>query len=353
MRSQGRIPAMFLVTLAAVLVPSPRGSGAQGCEPIRFTTPVNLGGEGEAYQPANSWQFTVAYRRLVSNQWFVGSKESHALAPGGQSPVIKIHTFVADVAYSIDDRSRLRFSVPVSTGSLSRYWPDKTVRAQNASGIGDASLVGESWLFEPRTHRRGNIMLGLGFKAPTGSHTVSSQFYTASGAVDFPADQTIEPGDSGWGGLVESQGFRQLTDRTFVYAVGSYMISPKAHSDVESAPGSGTYWSVPDVYSARAGAAFDVLPDQGLTMSLGARADGIPRHDLIGGGDATTIKRTADVLFADPGLSLVHGRGTFTLSVPYRIAVNRKKSVYEERTNTLNGGGFAKYLIFASYSHRL
>ena len=45
--------------------------------------------------------------------------------------------------------------------------------------------------------------------------------------------------------------------------------------------------------------------------------------------------------------------GTFTLSVPYRIAVNRKKSVFEQRTNALNGGGFAKYLVFASYSHRL
>src|SRR4051812_27154775 len=147
----------WVLIVATQLSLVPLVSAAQGCEPIRFTTPVNLGGEGEAYQPAKSWQLTLAYRRLVSNEWFVGSTESHGLAPGGQSPVIKIHTFVADAAYSFNDRLRLRLSVPFSTGSLSRFWPDKTVRAQNATGIGDASLTGESWIFEPRTHRHGNV----------------------------------------------------------------------------------------------------------------------------------------------------------------------------------------------------
>jgi hypothetical protein len=348
-----RTSATLFLTLAIGLAISPHEGTAQGCEPIRFTTPVNLGGEGEAYQSAKSWQLTLAYRRLLSNEFFVGTKESSASAPGGQSPVIKIHTFVADVAYSIDDRVRLRLSVPLSTGSISRVWPDKTVRAQNATGIGDASLIGEAWILEPRTHRGGNVSVGLGVKAPTGSHTIASQFYAAGGPVAFPADQTIEPGDGGWALLLESQAFRQITERTFAYAAGSYMVSPKAHSDVQSAPNSGTYWSVPDVYSARVGGAFDVLPDQGVSVSLGARADGIPIHDLIGGGDETTLKRTAYVLYADPGFSLVHGRGTFTLSVPYRVAVNRKKSLFEQRTNGLNGGGFAKYLVFASYSHHL
>jgi hypothetical protein len=352
MSSHGRTSATLFLTLAVGLAVTPNDGTAQGCEPIRFTTPVNLGGEGQAYQSANSWQFTLAYRRLFSDEYFVGTKENSALGPGGQSPVIKIHTFVADVAYSIDDRFRVRLSVPFSTGSVSRAWPDKTVREQSATGIGDVGVIGESWIFEPRTHRHGNVSIGLGVKAPTGSHTVASQFYLATGPVDFPADQVIEPGDGGWAILLQSQGFHQITERTYAYAAGSYMVSPKAHSDVQSAPNSGTYWSVPDVYSAQVGGAFDVLPEQGLSMSLGARADGIPVHDLIGGGDETTIKRTSYVLYADPGLSLVRGHGTFTLSVPYRIAVNRKKSLFEQRTNGLNGGGFAKYLVFASYSYR-
>ena len=88
-------------------------------------------------------------------------------------------------------------------------------------------------------------------------------------------------------------------------------------------------------------------------MSLGGRVDGIPVHDLFGGGDDSTIKRTSRVIFAEPGLSLTRGKGTFTLSVPYRLKVNRMKSLFEERTNGLNAGGFAKFLVFASYMHRL
>jgi hypothetical protein len=326
---------------------------AQGCEPIRFTTPVNLGGAGSVYQPANEWQLTLAYRRLRSEDWFVGSNENPALAPGGQSPVFSIHTIVANVAYAFRDRYRAHISVPVSFGSLTRTWPDKEKHEQNANGIGDVSIMGEAWLLAPKTHETGNVSVGLGVKIPTGSHKIQDTYYGASGPVEFPADQTIQPGDGGWAMIAQVNAFRKFRERLAGYAFGSYMVSPKARSDVAFAPSSPTYWSVPDVYSARAGAAYSLLPDQGLTVSLGGRIDGIPVHDLMGGGDSDTIKRTSYVVFADPGLSLTRGSGTFTLTVPYRLRVNRQKSLLESRTDGLNAGGFAKYLVFASYMHRL
>src|SRR5206468_12227241 len=135
-------------------------------------------------------------------------------------------------AYSISDRYRIQLSVPASTASVSRMWPDKAVHSQRASGIGDVSVMGEGWLFTPRTHANGNIAIGLGVKAPSGSHTIGSRFYTATGAIDFPADQTVQPGDGGWAMLAQSQGFRRITDRVVGYAFGSYMVSPRAHSDV-------------------------------------------------------------------------------------------------------------------------
>jgi hypothetical protein len=344
---------LISVAAAVLLGVQPETARAQGCEPIRFTTPVSLGGQDEAYQPAREWQLTMAYRRLVSSDWFVGTSESPERAPGGKSPVFRVHTVVADIAYSLNDRHRVKLSVPVSAGSLTRTWPDGKVHEQTATGIGDITIMGESWLLTPRTHERGNVAVGLGVKAPTGSHTISSSFYTAAGAVDFPADQTIQPGDGGWAIVAHARGFQQVTPRIFAYGLASYMASPKAESDVEWVPNSGLYWAVPDVYSARAGAAFSILPEQGLTASLGARIDGIPVHDLLGGGDDDTIKRTAYVLFADPGMSLASGRSIVTLSVPWRLKVNRTKSLLEQRTNMLNAGGFAKYLIFASYTHRL
>ena len=179
------------ITVGLILFAASHGVRAQGCEPIRFTTPVNLGGEGRAYQPAREWEVTLAYRRLFSKDWFVGQDESSALAPGGKAPRFRIHTFVADVAYSLSDRYRVKLSVPLSSGSLERTWPDKAVHEQTATGIGDVTLMAEAWALRPRTHERGNIAVGIGVKAPTGSHTIASQYYTATGPVDFPADQTI------------------------------------------------------------------------------------------------------------------------------------------------------------------
>lgn len=350
-RISSRSVILVLATTTGAIA-SPRIGSAQGCEPIRFTKPIDLGGEGKPLQRAREWELSLYYRRLSSKEFFVGSDENAQAAPGGTSPIFMIHTFLASAGYSLSDRVHVQASIPFSSGTLTRTWADKSVHRQRATGIGDVSLSGDYWLFEPATHRPGNVSVGFGVKAPTGSHTIQSKFYTANGAVDFPADQTIQPGDGGWGLIFETQAYRRITERAFAYASGSYMASPKAQSDVQQAPNSGTFWSVPDVYSARLGGSYALLPERGLTTSLGARVDGIPVHDLIGGGDDSTVKRTSYIIYAEPGLSFTQGNGTFTLSVPYRLKVNRVKSELEQRTNAVNGGGFAKYLIFAGYSHR-
>ena len=346
--------ALLVFTCGTAIALVPSTAAGQGCEPIRFTVPVNLGALGQAYKPSG-WELSLAYRRLYSEDWFVGRDQDDARAPAGQPPVFEIHTLVGEVSYKFNDRFRARLDVPFSTGSLTRIWPDGQTHEQTATGLGDISLIGEAWLLKPRTHPRGNISLGLGFKAPTGNHKIGSQFYTASGPKDFPADQTIQPSDGGWGVLMDMQAFGQIFDRTSLYAIASYMANPKAKSDVPGDPSAtAPYWSVPDVYSGRTGVAYDLFPEHGLSVSLGARIDGIPVHDVFGGvDDSTTIRRSAYVVFADPGMSYSRDKNTFTLSVPWRVKVNRMKSVREEQTGGLNAGGFAKYLIFASYSRRI
>ena len=48
MRSPSLHRAFAALAGAAGLALLPAPAAAQGCEPIRFTTPVSLGGEGEA-----------------------------------------------------------------------------------------------------------------------------------------------------------------------------------------------------------------------------------------------------------------------------------------------------------------
>ena len=331
--------ASFLVCGAAV--------GAQGCEPIRFTTPVNLGGQGKAYQPAHEWELGLAWRHLNADDFFVGSTNV-----GGRG-IHEINTFVGSVSYAATDRIRLMVSVPFQTASFSRIWGDGDVHYQTTHGIGDISAGAETWLLDPRTNESGNVSISLGFKAPTGSHTQLSTFYSATGPVPFPADQTIQNGDGGWAITTGAQAFRRVMSRTFVYLGGSYMISPKAQSDVNGTPGVSIPWAVPDVYSMRAGGVYSVLANGHLSLSLGARFDGTPVHDLIGGGDATTIKRPFFLVYTEPGLSVTNGRGTLSLSAPIRTAVRRESSVFEQGINASGGGGFAKFLVFAGYSYRL
>ena len=59
-----RVNSAVVATLALGLISG--SATGQGCEPIRFVVPVNLGAEGEAYQPSREWRATIAYRRLLS-----------------------------------------------------------------------------------------------------------------------------------------------------------------------------------------------------------------------------------------------------------------------------------------------
>ena len=222
--------------LSSLVVATAMFAGAlqgQGCEPIRFTTPVGLGGKGEAYQREQQWRFTLAYRRLYPDEFFSGSTESSAAFFGGagKDPKFNINTFVGDIAYAPTDRLLLHLSVPFQTGSESGARRDGVVHASAVNGIGDVSVIGEVWMFSPKTYDRGNISLGLGLKAPTGSNLARSSDWDASGAEEpIAASATIRPGDGGWAILPSVQAFHQVGKHAFLHANGSYMVNPKAQS---------------------------------------------------------------------------------------------------------------------------
>ena len=147
-----RAPKTLAITLLVAAVLTATRISAQGCEPIRFNTPVSLGGQGEAYQRQNEWRVTLGYRYLYSNEYFVGTADASSRGPGGQSPVLKINTLVADVAYAPTERYQIHVGVPFSRGSSTSIWPDKLSHTQSVSGIGDISVLGEGWLLSPKTH---------------------------------------------------------------------------------------------------------------------------------------------------------------------------------------------------------
>jgi hypothetical protein len=297
----------------------------------------------------------VDYRSLHADRAFLGTQPQPASA---QPLIINIHSVNLNVTYAASDRFTLRLTVPVSSGSQSRFYADSARHVARASGIGDVGVVATTWLLDPRTHASGNLAFGAGVKIPTGNSRYAADYFLKNGSsVQFPVDQSIELGDGGWGVILQGQAFRRVAPRAFAYFTGSYLLSPRNQTDVTRAPvavgekNSTVHISVPDVYTGRLGIIYGVLPEQGVSVSLGARIDGIPYHDLIGKSDG--FRRPGYIIFIDPGLAVELGRSTVTFSTPIRVASRlATQALVQQSGGVIGAGDLAGMLFFVGYARR-
>ena len=85
-------------------------------------------------------------------------------------------------------------------------------------------------------------------------------------------------------------------------------------------------------------------------MSLGARFEGVPVTDLIGGSAGFRVAGYA--LSVEPGLSWSGKRNALTLSAPVAVLRHDEDSIYDQETHTKGTGAFADFLILVSFDHR-
>jgi hypothetical protein len=316
--------------------------------PVRFTSP----GLGETELPLkkHQWQVDFAYRHLGADKWFVGTQIKESAAPFGHPLFLNINSVDVSVDYGVTDRLSLTLTLPFSYGTHSRFYADGKRHKVSAGGLGDISLVGNLWLWNPARHPHGNLALGLGTKTPSGDNAVKDDFFLADGSVvQRPVDQAVQLGDGGWGVIFQVQGYRQIFKRASGYGYGWYLMSPKDRTSVIS-PYPGVPLSAPDVYSVRVGTGYAIRPEQGLSVNFGTRIDGIPIRDLV--GDSNGFRRPGYSLYLDPGVSLRRGRNTFTVNVPVRVYQDFQRSLIDIQQGRPGGGDLAKVLIFAGYSVR-
>lgn len=293
----------------------------------------------------------MAYRHLGADQWFVGTEVNESAAPFGAPLYLDINSLDFSVAYGLSDRASITLTLPFSHGTHSRLYADLSRHEVKGVGLGDINVMGSAWLLDPVSHENGNVSLGLGIKTPTGNNEVTDDFFNADGSVTQRAvDQSIQLGDGGWGILLQIQAFRRVAARAQAYLLGSYLLSPRETTDVPS-PTPGVTLSVPDVYTARTGIVYALWPSQGMSVSLGARLDGIPLRDIIGGGDLG-FRRPGFIFYLDPGVAVGRGRDELTLSVPIRLHQDFRRSLIDREKNLRGGGDLADLLIFAGYTHR-
>ena len=313
-----------------------------------------IGAQASPYLQPGQIAATVSYRYQFSHRHFVGDQEQVARTLAGSEVQNGIHLFDLELTYALTHRLQLAVGVPYLIAERSVPFPDAMGNVAgryqtSAHGLGDVSLAGRLWLLDPLRFLRGNIALGLGLKIPTGDpgklDLDPSQPSRAS-----PVDQSIQLGDGGWGAAVDLQAFLQAWRFTF-YLSGLYLFNPRDTNGVATGrtePGE-EVMSVGDSYLAGAGAFFAIpkIPAaHRLALKLGARVEGVPKRDALGGSDG--FRRPGIAVSIDPGLSYAYQEWAFAVSVPVAVYRNRQASVAEEMAGRHGDAAFADYLILAS-----
>lgn len=339
------------VLLALALALPARTGLAQGCMPLRFTSP-NLGGQGTSFLRPHEWQVGVGLRRVATHRFYVGDQENESAAPGGQPLRLHLNSANLSLAYGLSERASLTLALPMSYSTASSVHPDGLRHTNSAQGIGDVSLAANYWLMAPTRHPFSNAQVTVGIKTPTGSWHKTDDFFAADGSVtQQPLSQTLQTGDGGFAAILQLQAFQRLTPRLSLYQLVSYSASLKEHTDVPWPP-AGVNWAVPDLYSGRLGLGWAVAPDHGLSVSLGGRIDGTTNVDLIGGRD-DFHRHAGYTLYADPGVSWATGLTQITVSVPVRMKHRYLSLTRSDGTVRPGDGGVNDFMVYVDFSRRM
>lgn len=376
-----RIPQFSSVRaalLASVVLFSAEEVWAQGC--VASRCPVNMSPgerllrsvEGNADHGGEAGiMVTVGYRWLRSDRHFTGTHEEAYRQQEG-SEVINDSSYVdVTLAKAITPRFALQLTVPWSEHDRSSVvWddPDRAKRTRilerfhvQSGGLGDIRAGGTMWVLDPTVHRRGNVLIGLGVDAPTGRKDEKAVHRRLiDNANDIVGDdlrnvdQSIQPGDGGWGIPVDVFAYYSLAKTLSVYASGSYLITPEETNGVitrRSNPFE-SVMSIADTFAGRVGFDWLVLPKAGLTVSLGMRAEGVPAEDLLGGSDG--FRRPGVAVSIEPGISWMKNGWAVQLSVPIAVYRERFKSVADRQWEAASGvprhgdAAFADYLVLGA-----
>jgi hypothetical protein len=329
---------------------------------IRQNGPVF--GSSNPYSLPGETQVNLSTRNLRSTDHYNGTVE--------QVQRQTLETYVVNMQHAVDvSVSRTltpRFSMSAAMPFIAASWgipspssPTPGPRAnEDGRGIGDISVSGRTWLLPTGRFKSGNLSLGLGVKMPTGNSGYKDSYPDRNGQNNQPryVDQSVQPGDGGWGATFEISGFKRIPYAQ-LFGSASYLANPRDRNDTTSGsinrlpPGATPtgnadrfYNSVPDQYLARLGAAMPV-GKTGVAASLAWRVEGLPRYDLIGGSHG--FRRPGVEMFIEPGISYAKGSQIYSFQMPVGYYRNRFPDPY---TGAAGDATFPNYIFLASYGYR-
>ena len=341
---------------------------AQGCVAIRhFSSCFGNSLESNLVEPG-SWQLGMNYRYFRSFRHFRGTEEEPDRIANNSEVINNSHAWDFTITYGLSNRLYANFTLPFvinTRSSLYEHGRDER-NLTYSRGMADVRIGAGYWLLNPDENQNGNIALGAGLKLPTGDYNASDIFYNVGpeGTPQVrPVDQSIQPGDGGFGLSLDAQLYLKLSDRIYAYGSGFYLINPRETNETRTfretlSPilQNEAIMAVPDQFSVRGGINY-AFPITGLGGSLGMRYEGVPVEDLVGGNGG--FRRPGSVISVEPGISYMKDNITLGLNVPVAVRRNRPQSITDMETeqntgNPRNGdAAFADYLINFSISYRI
>jgi hypothetical protein len=376
----------FLV--ASFLVLGVSNAKAQGCVAVRgFGGCGVAGGSGLALAP-KQWQVGANYRYFESFRHFKGDEEQYDRLVKQTQVINYSNTIDISASMGLTLRTQMNVNLPVSYTDRSSYYEHggQTTtfpgarKTSTSAGIGDARIGISKWLWNPVSHTKSNLMLGVGLKLPTGNWNVQDSFYnvmvtdpvTGSSSrktVYRPVDQSIQLGDGGLGLSLEMQGFWEMADGLFAYGNAFYILNPRGVNGtmtnrrttivvngVSQVFTNEYMCSVADQYAARLGF-LSQSQLHGLSFSWGARLEGVPVRDLV--GESYGFRRPGYTIAAEPGVTYMKGKTTVNFNMPIALYRIRKQSVTDKEVQDATGvarngdAAFADYLISLGVTYRL
>lgn len=340
---------------------------AQGCVAIRhFSSCVGNALENNLLGPGDI-QIGSNYRYFKSFRHFRGTEEEADRVANETEVVNNAHAWDFFITYGITDRLYASATLPfvINTRS-SLYEHGRNERNTTFSrGLADVRLGVGYWVFNPANNPNGNLALGLGVKLPTGNYNASDIFYNVGpeGSPQVrPVDQSIQPGDGGFGITLDFQLYKKIITDFYLYAGGFYLINPRETNGTRTfretlSPilENEAIMAVPDQFSSRLGLSYAISPL--FSTSLGARFEGVPVKDLMGGNKG--FRRPGNVLSLDPGLAYMENNLSINLNVPIALRRDRPQSVTDLETQMATGNprngdaAFADYAINLGITFRL
>jgi len=369
------------IALAASIPFASSQAIAQGCVAVRGGGLCSMNhqfGEENGIPSAGDWIGTIGYRFFKSDRHFSGGEEPRNAAglnrfeQGNQ--VINYSNFIdLGLTYQISSRYSASVVLPFVQHTRSAPYEHSGVRRDTSSGgLGDVRVSFNAWIWDPKTQPKGNLQIGLGMKAPSGDYAATDTFYqdqnpsptiTDIRPVTRNVDQSIQPGDGGWGLTMELNGYRELFPRVIGYAQAFYLFnpqnvngttSPTARRDAGPDIGGVSIdngMSIADQYLFRTGLSFVLSTKHHVALSFGGRMEGVPVEDLNGNaGNQEGFRRPGYAIAVEPGISWMPGRWNVSLTAPIRVDANRERSYWDERKGRHGDAAFADYLITLAVS---